>query len=107
MSYTALYRKFRPAEFEDVKGQEHIVTTLQNQIKANKEAAGAATAGTAGAGTAGGVSTLDPSSFDWTAWVFVGAVVVVCGVVAFVLVRKALAHRERAKIFKAVAGEIE
>ena len=36
MSYTALYRKFRPAEFEDVKGQEHIVTTLQNQIKANR-----------------------------------------------------------------------
>lgn len=26
MSYTALYRKFRPQEFEDVKGQEHIVT---------------------------------------------------------------------------------
>lgn len=33
MSYTALYRKFRPQEFEDVKGQEHIVTTLKNQIK--------------------------------------------------------------------------
>ena len=32
MSYTALYRKFRPAVFEDVKGQEHIVTTLKNQI---------------------------------------------------------------------------
>lgn len=36
MSYTALYRKFRPDCFEDVKGQEHIVTTLQNQIKANR-----------------------------------------------------------------------
>ncbi len=36
MSYTALYRKFRPAKFKDVKGQEHIVTTLQNQIKANR-----------------------------------------------------------------------
>ena len=33
MSYTALYRKFRPQAFEDVKGQEHIVTTLKNQIK--------------------------------------------------------------------------
>ncbi|WP_343210188.1 DNA polymerase III subunit gamma/tau [Anaerolentibacter hominis] len=32
MSYTALYRKFRPKRFEDVKGQEHIVTTLKNQI---------------------------------------------------------------------------
>lgn len=36
MSYTALYRKFRPGRFEDVKGQEHIVTTLQNQIKADR-----------------------------------------------------------------------
>lgn len=32
MSYTALYRKFRPTVFEDVKGQEHIVTTLKNQV---------------------------------------------------------------------------
>lgn len=36
MSYTALYRKFRPGEFEDVKGQDHISQTLQNQIKANR-----------------------------------------------------------------------
>ena len=36
MSYTALYRKFRPQEFEDVKGQGHIVTTLKNQIKADR-----------------------------------------------------------------------
>ena len=36
MSYTALYRKFRPKQFEDVKGQDHIVTTLQNQIKADR-----------------------------------------------------------------------
>ena len=36
MSYTALYRKFRPQDFEDVKGQEHIVTALQNQVKANR-----------------------------------------------------------------------
>lgn len=36
MSYTALYRKFRPDTFEDVKGQEHIITTLQNQIKADR-----------------------------------------------------------------------
>ena len=33
MSYMALYRKFRPQTFDDVKGQDHIVTTLQNQIK--------------------------------------------------------------------------
>ncbi len=36
MSYTALYRKFRPETFDEVKGQEHIVTTLTNQIKADR-----------------------------------------------------------------------
>ena len=36
MSYTALYRKFRPDTFEDVKGQDHIVTTLKNQVKADR-----------------------------------------------------------------------
>lgn len=36
MSYTALYRKFRPDTFDDVKGQDHIVTTLRNQIKAQR-----------------------------------------------------------------------
>lgn len=36
MSYTALYRKFRPDNFSDVKGQDHIVTTLKNQVKANR-----------------------------------------------------------------------
>lgn len=36
MSYVALYRKFRPDSFEDVKGQEHIVTTLRNQIESDR-----------------------------------------------------------------------
>lgn len=36
MSYTALYRKFRPQEFKDVKGQDHIVTTLKNQIASGR-----------------------------------------------------------------------
>ena len=36
MSYTALYRKWRPQTFEDVKGQDHIVTTLQNQIRSQR-----------------------------------------------------------------------
>ncbi len=36
MSYMALYRKFRPQDFEDVKGQEHIVTSLKNQVKAGR-----------------------------------------------------------------------
>ena len=36
MSYMALYRKFRPGEFDDVKGQDAIVTTLKNQISAGR-----------------------------------------------------------------------
>lgn len=36
MSYMALYRKFRPDNFNDVKGQEHIVMTLKNQLKAGR-----------------------------------------------------------------------
>jgi len=36
MSHIALYRKFRPQTFEDVKGQDHIVTTLKNQIRAGR-----------------------------------------------------------------------
>ena len=36
MSYQALYRKFRPDNFDEVKGQDHIVTTLRNQVKAER-----------------------------------------------------------------------
>lgn len=36
MSYTALYRKWRPAGFDDVKGQDHIVAALKNQIISNR-----------------------------------------------------------------------
>lgn len=36
MAYLSLYRKFRPATFADVKGQDHIVTTLKNQIKSGR-----------------------------------------------------------------------
>ena len=32
MSYVALYRKWRPDVFSEVKGQEHVVTTLKNQL---------------------------------------------------------------------------
>lgn len=32
MAYQALYRKWRPAGFDDVKGQDPIVTALRNQI---------------------------------------------------------------------------
>ena len=36
MGYTALYRKYRPMNFEEVVGQEHITRTLKNQIMANR-----------------------------------------------------------------------
>lgn len=36
MSYQALYRKYRPRDFSSVKGQEHIVTTLMNQIRGDR-----------------------------------------------------------------------
>ena len=35
-SYTALYRKFRPRTFDEVRGQDVIVETLKNQIKAGR-----------------------------------------------------------------------
>lgn len=36
MSYTALYRKFRPMKFSEIVGQEHITRTLKNQIIAGR-----------------------------------------------------------------------
>lgn len=36
LSYQALYRKFRPKTFGEVKGQDHIITTLRNQLKTGR-----------------------------------------------------------------------
>ena len=36
MSYVALYRKFRPSTFDEVKGQDHIVKTLKNQMRTDR-----------------------------------------------------------------------
>ncbi len=36
MGYTALYRKFRPINFAEIVGQEHITRTLRNQIIADR-----------------------------------------------------------------------
>ena len=33
MSYIALYRKFRPQTFDQIKGQDHVVTALKNQLR--------------------------------------------------------------------------
>ena len=35
MAYTALYRKYRPSNFDEVVEQKHITTSLTNQIKNN------------------------------------------------------------------------
>ncbi|MCI9079029.1 MAG: DNA polymerase III subunit gamma/tau [Lachnospiraceae bacterium] len=50
MSYMALYRKFRPSGFEDVKGQEHIVTTLKNEIQTGRTSHAYLFCGTRGTG---------------------------------------------------------
>jgi len=36
VSYTALYRKYRPSDFTEVAGQEHITKTFQNALKLDK-----------------------------------------------------------------------
>ncbi len=36
MAYTALYRKFRPVNFHEMVGQEHITKTLKNQINSGR-----------------------------------------------------------------------
>ena len=50
MSYMALYRKWRPDDFQEVKGQEHIVTTLKNQIKYDRTGHAYLFCGTRGTG---------------------------------------------------------
>lgn len=50
MSYTALYREWRPKTFEDVVGQKHITITLKNQIKNNRIAHAYLFSGTRGTG---------------------------------------------------------
>ena len=50
MSYTALYRKYRPQRFEDVRGQDPIVKTLQNQITHDRIGHAYLFAGTRGTG---------------------------------------------------------
>lgn len=50
MSYMALYRKFRPKNFSDVIGQDHIVKTLKNQINKNRVSHAYLFCGTRGTG---------------------------------------------------------
>ncbi len=50
MAYQVLARKWRPKQFEDVVGQEHVTRTLQNAIKQNKLAHAYLFTGTRGVG---------------------------------------------------------
>ncbi|AGF59351.1 DNA polymerase III subunit gamma/tau [Clostridium saccharoperbutylacetonicum] len=50
MGYTALYRECRPKKFEDVIGQEHITTTLKNEILNDRIAHAYLFCGTRGTG---------------------------------------------------------
>lgn len=50
MAYTALYRELRPKLFSDVIGQEHITTTLKNEIIAGRVAHAYLFSGTRGTG---------------------------------------------------------
>ncbi len=50
MSYEALYRKYRPNQFADVVGQQHITATLKNQVIAGRIAHAYLFCGTRGTG---------------------------------------------------------
>ena len=50
MGYTALYREWRPRTFDDVVGQEHITTTLKNEILNDRIAHAYLFCGTRGTG---------------------------------------------------------
>lgn len=36
MAYQVLYRKYRPRSFDDVYGQDHVTTTLRNELRMNR-----------------------------------------------------------------------
>lgn len=50
MSYTALYRKYRPDTFDKIVGQQHIVKTLKNQILSGRVSHAYLFCGTRGTG---------------------------------------------------------
>lgn len=50
MGYTALYREWRPQNFYDIVGQEHITTTVKNQILSDRIAHAYLFCGTRGTG---------------------------------------------------------
>lgn len=50
MTYKALYREWRPQKFDEIVGQEHIITTLRNQIKSGNISHAYLFSGTRGTG---------------------------------------------------------
>jgi DNA polymerase-3 subunit gamma/tau len=50
MAHTTLYRKYRPASFDEIVGQEHVTTTLRNAIDAGKVSHAYMFAGSRGTG---------------------------------------------------------
>ncbi len=50
MAYRALYRQYRPVRFSEVIGQEHITTTLKNQVASDRPAHAYLFCGTRGTG---------------------------------------------------------
>lgn len=50
MAYRALYRQYRPVRFAEVIGQEHITTTLKNQVASDRPAHAYLFCGTRGTG---------------------------------------------------------
>ena len=71
MSYTALYRKWRPLVFEDVVEQSHVVRTLKNTVKTDRIGHAYLFCGTRGTGKtsmakifARAINCLDPNDGD-------------------------------------------
>lgn len=50
MAYRALYRQYRPVRFSEVIGQDHITTTLKNQVASDRPAHAYLFCGTRGTG---------------------------------------------------------
>ena len=50
MAFLSLYRKYRPRNFEDLVGQQHVVKTLKNALEQNRIAHAYLFAGPRGTG---------------------------------------------------------